>query len=166
MMEPGKVVDILLVEDNADHAALTMRALRDGNMLNEIFWVKDGQEALDFLGHRGRYADRAHAPRPGLILLDIRLPKVDGHEVLRHIKSDPVLKSIPVVMLTTSERDDEIASCYEAGANSYVAKPVKFTDFVRTVKSVKLYWIMVSQLPDPGLARPPAAVDARMSPVR
>ena len=107
-MESGRAIDILLVEDNADHATLTTRALKDGNMLNEIFWVKDGEEALDFLYHRGRYANGARAPRPGLILLDIRLPKLDGHEVLRHIKSDPALRIIPVVMLTTSDRDDEI----------------------------------------------------------
>jgi CheY-like chemotaxis protein len=143
----------LLVEDNADHAALTMRALRDGNMLNEIFWVKDGQEAVDFLDHAGRYG-AVQPPRPGLILLDIRLPKLDGHDVLRHIKSDPVLRSIPVIMLTTSERDDEINACYEAGVNSYVSKPVKFAEFVQTIKSLKLYWIMVNHLPEALAARP------------
>lgn len=153
-MEHRRPIDILLVEDNLDHAALTMRALRDGNMLNEIFWVKDGQEAVDFLDHAGRYAGPAQPPRPGLILLDIRLPKLDGHEVLRHIKSDPVLRSIPVVMLTTSERDDEINACYEAGVNSYVSKPVKFADFVQTITSLKLYWIMVNHLPDPTVPRP------------
>jgi CheY-like chemotaxis protein len=153
-MEGRRTIDILLVEDNADHAALTMRALRDGNMLNEIFWVKDGQEAIDFLDRAGRYAVPARAPRPGLILLDIRLPKLDGHEVLRHIKSDPTLRSIPVIMLTTSERDDEISACYEAGVNSYVSKPVKFADFVQTIKSLKLYWIMVNYLPDPTASRP------------
>jgi two-component system, response regulator len=155
-MDKGRPVDILLVEDNADHAALTMRALRDGNVLNEIFWVKDGQEALDFLDRRGRYAGPAAPPRPGLILLEIRLPKVDGHEVLRHIKSDPALRAIPVVMLTTSERDDEIHACYDAGVNSYVSKPVKFVDFVQTIKSLKLYWIVVNHLPDPSVLRPAA----------
>ena len=153
-MEHRRPIDILLVEDNTDHAALTMRALRDGNMLNEIFWVKDGQQAIDFLERTGRYAAPAPAPRPGLILLDIRLPKLDGHEVLRHIKSHPVLRSIPVVMLTTSERDDEINACYEAGVNSYVSKPVKFADFVQTIKSLKLYWTMVNHLPDPTVTRP------------
>jgi two-component system response regulator len=153
-MDGRRPADILLVEDNADHAALTMRALRDGNMLNEIAWVKDGQEAVDFLSRRGRYAAPARVPRPGLILLDIRLPKLDGHEVLRHIKSDPALRAIPVIMLTTSERDDEINACYEAGANSYVSKPVKFTDFVETIKSLKLYWVMVNHLPDPTAPRP------------
>ena len=153
-MEGRRPTDILLIEDNADHAALTMRSLRDGNMLNEIFWVKDGEEAVDFLSHSGRYAAPARAPRPGLILLDIRLPKLDGHEVLRHIKSDSALRAIPVIMLTTSERDDEITACYEAGVNSYVSKPVKFTDFVQTIKSLKLYWIMVNHLPDPTAPRP------------
>ena len=153
-MEGRRPIDILLVEDNADHATLTMRALRDGNMLNEIFWVRDGQEAVDFLDRAGRYAAPALVPRPGLILLDIRLPKLDGHEVLRHIKSDPMLRSIPVVMLTTSERDDEISACYDAGVNSYVSKPVKFADFVQTIKSLKLYWIMVNHLPDPIAPRP------------
>ena len=151
-MEGHRGVPILLVEDNADHAALTLRALKDGNMLNEIFWVKDGQEAVDFLYRRGAYADAARAPRPGLILLDIRLPKLDGHEVLRQVKSDPNLRIIPVVMLTTSERDDEIQRCYEAGVNSYVAKPVKFTDFAQTIKSLRLYWVMVNHLPDPAAA--------------
>ena len=150
-MDSHRGVHILLVEDNADHAALTMRALRDGNMLNEIFWVKDGQEAVDFLDRDGRYASPAATPRPGLILLDIRLPKLDGHEVLRQIKSDAHLRTIPVVMLTTSERDDEIQKCYEAGVNSYVSKPVKFSDFAQTIKSLKLYWIMVNHLPDPGV---------------
>ena len=159
-MDSRRQTDILLVEDNPDHAALTMRALRDGNMLNEIFWAKDGQDAVDFLDGRGRWANGSRSPRPGLILLDIRLPKLDGHEVLRHIKSDPALRSIPVVMLTTSERDDEINACYEAGANSYVSKPVKFSDFVQTIKSLKLYWVMVNHLPDPAMSRPSAAEPA------
>ena len=158
-MDARRAADILLVEDNVDHATLTMRALRDGNMLNEIFWVKDGEEAVDFLLHRGRYAPPADPPRPGLILLDIRLPKLDGHEVLRHIKTDPALRAIPVIMLTTSERDDEINACYQAGANSYVAKPVRFMDFIETVKSLKLYWVVVNHLPDPASADPAVAAE-------
>ena len=145
--ENGKI-DVLLVEDNPDHAELTLKALRDGNVLNEIIWVKDGEEALDFLYHRGRYADATKAPRPGLILLDLRLPKVDGHEVLRRIKADEDLRSIPVVMLTTSEREDEICRSYKAGANSFVSKPVRFADFVERVKSLKLYWVLTNLLPD------------------
>ena len=140
-------IDVLLVEDNPDHAELTLKALKDGNVLNEIVWVKDGEAALDFLYHRGRYADATKAPRPGLILLDLRLPKVDGHEVLRQIKGDEDLRSIPVVMLTTSEREDEISQSYKAGANSFVSKPVRFADFVERVRSLKHYWVLTNVLP-------------------
>jgi len=143
-------LNVLLVEDNPDHAELTLKALKDGNLLNEIVWVKDGEEALDFLYHRGRYTDATKAPRPGLILLDLRLPKVDGHEVLRQIKGDEDLRSIPVVMLTTSEREDEISQSYKAGANSFVSKPVRFADFMERVRSLKLYWILTNILPASG----------------
>ncbi len=139
---------ILLVEDNPDHAELTLKALKDGNLLNAMFWVKDGEEALDFLHRRGRYADPTRAPRPELILLDIQLPKIDGHEVLRRIKADEELRTIPIVMLTTSEREDEVCQSYKAGANSFVSKPVRFADFVARVKDVKLYWVLTSHLPN------------------
>jgi two-component system, response regulator len=147
-MEPqARGLNVLLVEDNPDHAELTLRALREGNLLNDIFWVKDGEEALDFLYHRGRHGNGHTVPRPGLVLLDIRLPKVDGHEVLRRVKADADLRSIPVVMMTTSEREDEISECYRAGANSFVSKPVRFVDFMEKVKSVKLYWMLINLLP-------------------
>jgi len=149
MGRPPREVNILLVEDNPDHAELTLKALKDGNLLNAIVWVKDGEEALDFLYRRGRYADPTTAPRPELILLDIQLPKVDGHEVLRRIKADEALRAIPVVMLTTSEREDEICQSYKTGANSFVSKPVRFADFVERVRNVKLYWVLTSLLPDP-----------------
>jgi CheY-like chemotaxis protein len=149
MPRQRREVNVLLVEDNPDHAELTLKALKDGNLLNEIFWVKDGEEALDFLYRRGRYADATAAPRPELVLLDIRLPKVDGHEVLRTIKSDPELRAVPVVMMTTSEREDEIEQSYRAGANSFVSKPVRFAEFVERVRSVKLYWVLTNILPEP-----------------
>jgi CheY-like chemotaxis protein len=148
-MDRVRPLNILLVEDNADHAELTLRALQDGNLLNKVCWVKDGEEALEYLYRRGRYASEAAAPRPGLMLLDIKLPKVDGREVLRRIKSDPELRTIPVVMLTTSARDDEVIESYKAGANSYVAKPVRFADFVEKVKAVKLYWVLTNLPPEP-----------------
>lgn len=148
-MGQQREVNILLVEDNPDHAELTLKALKDGNLLNASFWVKDGEEALDFLYHRGRYAHPTTAPRPELILLDIQLPKVDGHEVLRRIKTDEALRAIPVVMLTTSEREDEIRQSYKTGANSFVSKPVRFADFMERVRNVKLYWVLTSLLPDP-----------------
>ncbi len=144
MIDRFKAANILLVEDNADHAELTVRALKNGNILNEVFWVKDGEEALDFLYQRGRYADHGRAPRPGLILLDIKLPKVDGHEVLRRIKSDETLRVIPVVMLTTSGETNDVNESYHAGVNSFVTKPVSFREFVETVKTVKLYWVLTN----------------------
>ena len=143
----GKPVDILLVEDNEDHIELTLMALKNNNLINDIHVVKDGQEALDFAYHRGKYQDTERYPRPGLILLDIHLPKVDGLEVLETLKKDPDLKSIPVIMLTTSSRDEEIVKSYAGGANSYVTKPVDFEEFVKKIKYMKLYWTIVNSLP-------------------
>jgi CheY-like chemotaxis protein len=139
-------VHILLVEDNADHAHLTLRALKDSNAVRTS-WVKDGQEALDFLHHQPESIETESAPRPGLILLDINLPKVNGHEVLRHVKHDEALRSIPVVMLTTSDQEHEVAAAYRAGANSYVTKPVKAGLFMEQVKALKHYWTRTNELP-------------------
>jgi len=146
-MKKGKPVNILLVEDNEDHAELTLRALRSNNLINEVYVVKDGEEALDFVYHRGKYADVKEFPLPGLILLDISLPKVSGLEVLETLKGDPQLKVIPVIMLTTSEREEEIARSYAGGANSYVTKPVNFEEFVKKIREMKLYWIITNSLP-------------------
>ncbi|MFO7985024.1 MAG: response regulator [Desulfatiglandaceae bacterium] len=143
----GKPVDILLVEDNPDHAELTLKALTQNNILNEVHWISDGQEALDFMYHRGSYNDPERYPRPGLILLDIRLPKVDGLDVLKQLKEDPQFKSIPVIMLTTSDRDEEIARSYAGGANSYVVKPMDFKNFMKKVRELKLYWTITNSLP-------------------
>lgn len=145
-MDGSGRADILLVEDDHDHAHFTLKAL-EGDRAVRTYWVKDGQEALDFLHRRRQWADRATAPRPALILLDIHLPKVDGHEVLRHVKGDDVFRSIPVVMLTTSEHEEEMVAAYRAGANSYVTKPAKFGQFTDQVKTLKQYWILTSQLP-------------------
>jgi CheY-like chemotaxis protein len=139
-------VTILLVEDNADHATLTRRALRNGRLLNEVVWVKDGAEALDFLYRRGRFAEPP-APRPGLILLDLRLPKIDGHAVLRQIKADESLRTIPVVMLTTSAQPEDVNGSYGAGANSYITKPVSFPDFIEKISAVQLYWMLTNVPP-------------------
>ncbi|MBI2218880.1 MAG: response regulator [Candidatus Rokubacteria bacterium] len=147
-MQPTKPIDILLVEDNVDHAELTRRALETGNMLNDVHWVKDGAEALDFLFHRGAYANGAKAPRPGLILLDIKLPKVDGLNVLREIKSSPALRTIPVIMLTTSAENGDVNAAYAAGANSFVTKPISFREFVERIQAVKLYWVLTNVLGD------------------
>ncbi|TAJ98325.1 MAG: response regulator [Candidatus Manganitrophaceae bacterium] len=135
-------IEILLVEDNPDHAELTRRALEDTRLLNQIYWVKDGQEALDFLFRKGRHAQAA---RPGLILLDINLPKISGMEVLKKIKEDEALRVIPVIMLTTSNQDEEALSCYNLGANSFTTKPVKFRDFMEKVRSLKLFWVLTNK---------------------
>ena len=142
-----ELIDILLVEDNPDHIMLTRRVLEDYNVANKVYVVKDGADALDFIYHRGKYGDGHNAPRPGLILLDIKLPKVDGFEVLKQLKTDPEHKSIPVVVLTTSSRDEEVARGYAEGANSYVTKPVKFDEFANKVRNIGLYWGLISSLP-------------------
>ena len=147
-MDASKSPSILLVEDNQDHAELTLKALKNGHGEHHVVWVKDGEEALDYLQRRGRWADESKSPRPGLVLLDVNLPKVGGHEVLRRIKSDAELRSIPVVMLTTTDRAEEVAASYQAGVNSFVTKPVKFSDFVDRIKNVKGYWILTNRLPE------------------
>ena len=123
-----KMIDILLVEDNPDHVILTKKVLEDYKVANKVYIVGDGAEALDFMYHRGKYSN-GDAPIPGLILLDVKLPKVDGFEVLKQLKNDPEHSSIPIVMLTTSSRDEEVSKGYAEGANSYVTKPVKFDEF-------------------------------------
>jgi CheY-like chemotaxis protein len=147
MVERDHVLSILLVEDNQDHAELTMKALGNGNARHRVFWVKDGEEAVDFLTQKNRWAEPGAAPRPSLVLLDVNLPKVSGHDVLRRIKSDERLRAIPVVMLTTSDCDADISGSYCAGANSFVTKPVGFADYVDCIKAVKMYWIQTNRLP-------------------
>jgi CheY-like chemotaxis protein len=147
-MENYQPTSILLIEDNPDHADLTRRTLKNGGMLNELIWVKDGEEALEYLGQSGRHG-AARGPRPGLILLDIKLPKIDGPDVLRRIKSDERLRAIPVVMLTTSAAADDVKRCYAIGVNSFITKPVNFTDFMEKINAVKLYWLLTNRLPQP-----------------
>lgn len=137
-------IDILLVEDNPDHVELILRVLREKPVANEVSVTSDGEEALDFLCQRGKFPN---APRPGLILLDINLPKINGLEVLRHIKADPVHKSIPVVMLTTSASHQEMVESYNLGVNSYIVKPVDFKQFTRAIRALKLYWLVINRLP-------------------
>ncbi len=140
-------ITILLVEDDQDDIELTKKALSSGNVVNELFVVRDGQQALDYLYNQGDYTDKKSAPRPGLILLDIKMPKVDGLEVLKKIKSDKDLLKIPVVMLTTSKRDQDILESYNNHANSYIEKPVEFEAFVQKIKEVGLYWMLTNTKP-------------------
>ena len=134
---------VLLVEDNPDHAVFALKALRADAPAAKVVWAKDGEEALAFLGHGPQAAGVA----PQLILLDIHLPKVDGREVLRRVKGDERLRAIPVIMLTTSDRPEDLEESYSAGANSYVAKPVSGGDFVNHVKSLKEYWLVTNTMP-------------------
>ncbi|HVY05437.1 MAG TPA: response regulator [Burkholderiales bacterium] len=139
-------VEILLAEDNPRDAEMTQRALRKTNFVNKVHWVKDGEEALDFLLRQGAYADRP-ASTPRLVLLDIKMPKVDGIEVLRRIKSNDHLKSIPVVVMTSSNEEKDVIDSYKLGVNSYIVKPVEFSAFAETVARAGLYWILTNRAP-------------------
>ncbi len=139
-------VEILLVEDNPTDAELTLRALRRNNLANNVVWVKDGAQALDFLYCRGQYADRKNGT-PKLILLDLKLPKIDGIEVLRELKNDNKHKMIPVVMLTSSQEERDLVESYRLGVNSYIVKPVDFEKFLETVSKVGFYWSLMNKIP-------------------
>ncbi len=136
-------VEILLVEDNIDDAALTIRALKKCGLSNTIYHVKDGTEALDFFYCTGNFTQR-NKELPKLVLLDLKMPKVSGMEVLSKIKSDPLMKSIPVVILTSSKEDPDVRKCYELGANSYIVKPVDSDNFFQSIKEVGLYWVVLN----------------------
>lgn len=138
-----KFVEILLVEDSMDDAILTMRALKKCGLANSIYHVKDGTEALDFFYGKGKFTDRKELPK--LVLLDLKMPKVSGIEVLSTIKSDPLLKAVPVVILTSSKEDPDVRKCYELGANSYIVKPVDSDNFFQAVKEIGLYWVILNQ---------------------
>lgn len=139
-------VEILLVEDNPTDAELTTRALKKKNLANNLVWVKDGEEALDFIYSRGRYKDRVNGT-PKLILLDLKLPKIDGIEVLRNLKSDARTRTVPVVVLTSSHEERDIVESYQLGVNSYIVKPVDFDKFLEMVSQVGLYWSLMNKVP-------------------
>jgi CheY-like chemotaxis protein len=138
---------ILLVEDSARDAELILNALEGNNVANEIVHVRDGAEALDYLYCRGQFAGRSDS-HPVLMLLDLKLPKVDGLEVLRQIKGDAALKTIPVVMMTSSRQEQDLVRSYELGVNAYVVKPMKFQDFVDAVKKVSGFWAVLNEVPE------------------
>jgi two-component system, response regulator len=142
-----QAVEILLVEDNPHDVELTLRAFKKRNISNSVFTVKDGSEALDFLFARGDYADRDPKAAPRVILLDLKLPKVDGLEVLRIIKSDERTKFIPVVVLTSSNEDRDVIQSYQLGVNSYIVKPVDFLKFVDAVAELGFYWLLLNKPP-------------------
>lgn len=141
---------ILLVEDSAEDVEATLRALRRAGLANPIHHCADGDDALDYLRHSGRYADGRDAPAPGVILLDLNLPGTDGREVLEAVKRDSRLKTIPVIVLTTSSDERDVQRCYQAGANSYVKKPVDFDGFLQAIQRLTDYWFEVVILPRRG----------------
>ena len=136
------VVDILLVEDNPQDAELALRSLKTNNLANPVYHVEDGAEALDFLFCRGAYAGRSFASAPKVILLDLKLPKIGGLEVLKKLKEDERTKSLPVVIVTSSREDPDIKAAYAMGANSYIVKPVEFDAFAETMKNLGYYWLL------------------------
>ncbi len=140
----GKPIEILLVEDNPGDIRLTREGLKEGRIFNNLSVVEDGVEAMAFLRREGDYAD---APRPDLVLLDLNLPKKDGREVLKEIKSDPKLRRIPVVILTTSRAEEDIMGTYDQHANCYITKPVDFDQFVNVVKTIEDFWLTIVRLP-------------------
>lgn len=141
----NKTVEILLVEDNDDDAHLALRALKKHNVSNSILWVKDGEEALDYMFFRGEFANRPKGQNPKLILLDLKMPKVDGLEVLAEIRKHADTVSTPVVMLTSSQEERDITESYNLGVNSYIVKPVDFNKFAEAIKDVGFYWVVLNK---------------------
>lgn len=140
-------IEILLIEDNMNDAELTIRALKKNNLANKLVHLKDGAEAIDFIFAEGNYSGRKVENVPKVILLDLKMPKVNGIEVLKKIKADERTKKIPVVILTSSKEDPDIQECYRLGVNSYVVKPVQFEQFVKSVSELGLYWMILNQPP-------------------
>ena len=147
-------VELLLAEDNPRDAEMTMRALRKVNFANKVHWVKDGEEALDFIFCTGAYSGRDVGHTPKLILLDIKMPKIDGIEVLRRVKGNERTRTIPVVVMTSSNEERDVFESYRLGVNSYIVKPVNFTAFVETVASLGMYWILSNRTPQPRAGKP------------
>jgi two-component system, response regulator len=141
-------VEILLVEDNPNDAEMTLRVLRKNHLANNIFHAKDGAEALEFIFSKGTFAERNIENKPKVILLDLKLPKVNGIEVLERIKSDDRTKTIPVVVLTSSREDSDLIKCYELGVNSYIVKPVEFESFIKTISDLGFYWLLLNETPN------------------
>jgi CheY-like chemotaxis protein len=140
-------VPILLADDDEEDQEFIREALAETRLKNDLFCVKDGEELMDYLKRRGAYSEPGKAPRPGLILLDLNMPRMDGREALKEIKSDPELRSIPVVVMTTSSEERDILQTYDLGVNSYITKPVTFAGLVRVIRAMGEYWLAIVKLP-------------------
>ncbi|HEX8169983.1 MAG TPA: response regulator [Thermoanaerobaculia bacterium] len=145
--DPARPIVILLADDDEEDRMLAANALEESRVVNDLRFVEDGEELLDYLYHRGRYAEPESSPTPGLILLDLNMPRKDGREALREIKADPDLRRIPVVVLTTSKAEEDIYRTYDLGANSFITKPVSFEGLVAVMREVGRYWIEIVELP-------------------
>jgi CheY-like chemotaxis protein len=144
----GNPIVILMADDDADDRMLTRDALEESRVLNELRFVEDGEELMEYLTRKGKYADVKDSPRPGLILLDLNMPKKDGREALKEIKSDPNLRRIPVVIMTTSKAEEDIFRSYDFGASSFITKPVTFDRLVELMRTLGEYWVEFVELPD------------------
>jgi CheY-like chemotaxis protein len=140
-------IEILLVEDNPSDAELTLHALRKSKIANRILHLQDGAEALDFLFSRGSYLGRSASQNPWLVLLDLKLPKVDGLQVLKEVKGDPATKAVPIILLTSSNEERDLVASYQFGVNSYIQKPVNFAEFQEVVRQLGMYWLLVNKKP-------------------
>ena len=141
-------ISILIADDDADDRLMAKEALDECRLVNRIDFVEDGVDLLAYLRHQGRYADKAKAPRPGLIILDLNMPKMDGREALRVIKADPALRRIPIVVMTTSKAEEDIYRSYDLGVNSFITKPVTFDGLVTVMRAIGVYWVEIVELPD------------------
>ena len=146
-MESRETIVILIAEDDPDDRMLTIRALEQNRLANDIKWVENGEELMDYLHRRGAYTDDGSAPRPGLILLDLNMPRMDGREALQAIKADPELRRIPVVVLTTSRAEQDIVQSYDLGVNAFVTKPVTFEELANAIRVLGNFWFEIVKLP-------------------
>jgi CheY-like chemotaxis protein len=147
MNKPGNPITILMADDDADDRRLTKDAFDESRLANTLRFVEDGEELFEYLRHTGRYTKPDEAPRPGLILLDLNMPRLDGRAALRELKNDPDLRQIPVVVLTTSKADEDVYRSYDLGVNSYIVKPVTFEALVDILQTLEKYWIEIVELP-------------------
>jgi CheY-like chemotaxis protein len=148
----GKPITILMADDDEEDCELTREALQDARLANQMKFVHDGQELVDYLKRSGRYSDPSEAPRPGIILLDLNMPKKDGREALAEIKSDEALRRIPIVVLTTSKDEEDVLRTYDLGASSFITKPVTFAALVEVMANWRRYWFEIVELPNGALA--------------
>ena len=150
MDRAAKPITILMAEDDAEDRMLAREALEESRLANDLRFVEDGEELMDYLHHWGRYSDPSNSPFPGLVLLDLNMPRKDGREALREIKDDPQLRRIPIVVLTTSKAEEDIHRTYDLGASSFITKPVKFEGLVEVMKALRQYWFEIVELPANG----------------